>query len=98
MLVRGDIMRGKFRKSFSSPIPFEPGKKDTVSFTISDINHCFKKGHRLMIQVQSTWFPLAERNPQQFMNVFEAEEKDFIKATHTIFGSSKVTFYKLEQR
>lgn len=96
MLVRGDVMRGKFRKSFEHPEPFVPNVPDTVQFSINDINHTFRKGHQLMIQVQSTWFPLVDRNPQQFINIFEADKKDFVKATHTVFGQSSITFYKLK--
>jgi putative CocE/NonD family hydrolase len=81
MLVRGEIMRGKFRKSFENPEPFKPGKMEQVKFELPDISHTFKKGHSLMIQVQSSWFPLADRNPQQFMNIYEAEDKDFIPST-----------------
>lgn len=81
MLVRGEIMRGKFRNSFETPVPFKPGKIETVKFELPDIAHTFKKGHRLMIQVQSSWFPLADRNPQQFMNIYEAKESDYKKAT-----------------
>lgn len=96
MMVRGEVMRGKFRNSFEKPEPFEPGKLTDVQFTINDINHTLKKGHRLMIQVQSTWFPLVDRNPQQFMNIFEANEIDFIKATHQVDGQSSVTFYTIQ--
>lgn len=96
MLVRGDVMRGKFRKSFEKPTPFIPNTMDTVQFTINDINHSFRKGHKLMIQVQSTWFPLVDRNPQQYINVFEADEKDFVKATHTVYGQSSVTLLRLQ--
>lgn len=85
MLVRGEIMRGKFRNSFETPSPFKPGKIETVKFELPDIAHTFKKGHRLMIQVQSSWFPLADRNPQQFMNIYEAVEADFKKATIRIY-------------
>lgn len=81
MLVRGEIMRGKFRNSFEKPVPFKPGKIETVKFELPDIAHTFKKGHRLMIQIQSSWFPLADRNPQQFMNIYEAKEADYKKAT-----------------
>ena len=80
MLVRGEIMRGKFRNSFETPVPFKPGKIETVKFELPDIAHTFKKGHRLMIQVQSSWFPLADRNPQQFMNIYEAKDSDYKKA------------------
>lgn len=85
MLVRGEIMRGKFRNSFETPAPFKPGKIETVKFELPDIAHTFKKGHRLMIQVQSSWFPLADRNPQKFMNIYEATPNDFQKATIRIF-------------
>ena len=88
MLVRGEIMRGKFRNSFETPSPFKPGKIETVKFELPDVAHTFKKGHRLMIQVQSSWFPLADRNPQQFMNIYEANEADFKKATIRIYHDS----------
>ncbi|ULQ57407.1 CocE/NonD family hydrolase [Flavihumibacter rivuli] len=81
MLVRGEIMRGKFRRSFEQPAPFQPNKIDQVKFTLPDVAHTFRKGHRLMIQVQSSWFPLMDRNPQQFMNIYEAKDSDFRKAT-----------------
>lgn len=89
MLVRGEIMRGKFRNSFEKPEPFKPGKIETVKFELPDVAHTFKKGHRLMIQVQSTWFPLADRNPQQFMNIYEANPEDFQKATIRIHHDAK---------
>lgn len=85
MLVRGEIMRGKFRNSFEKPEPFKPGKIETVKFDLPDVAHTFKKGHRLMIQIQSSWFPLADRNPQQFMNIYEAKPEDFKKATIRIY-------------
>lgn len=85
MLVRGEIMRGKYRHSFEKPEPFKPGKTETVKFALPDIAHTFKKGHRLMIQVQSTWFPLADRNPQRFMNIYTAEKSDFQKAAIRIY-------------
>lgn len=84
MLVRGEIMRGKFRKSFEKPEPFKPGKVENIRYELPDVSHTFKKGHRLMIQIQSSWFPLADRNPQQFMNIYEAELKDFIPSDITI--------------
>jgi len=78
MLVRGEIMRGRFRNSFEKPEAFVPGKIETVRFQLPDVAHTFRKGHRLMIQVQSSWFPLVDRNPQQFVNVYTCTEKDFI--------------------
>lgn len=80
MLVRGEIMRGRYRNSFEKPEAFEPGKVTTVKFDLPDIAHTFKKGHRLMIQVQSSWFPLADRNPQQFVDIYHCDDKDFIKS------------------
>ncbi len=80
MLVRGEIMRGKYRKSFENPIPFKPNSVEQVKFELPDVAHVFKKGHRLMIQIQSSWFPLADRNPQTFVNIYEAKASDFVKA------------------
>jgi hypothetical protein len=85
MLVRGEIMRGKFRKSFSNPEAFTPNKVEEVKFDLPDVAHTFKKGHRLMIQIQSSWFPLADRNPQKFLNIYEANDNDFQKATIRIY-------------
>ena len=85
MLVRGEIMRGKYRNSFENPEAFSPNKITTVKFTLPDVAHTFKKGHRVMIQIQSSWFPLADRNPQKFMNIYEANESDFQKATIRIY-------------
>jgi putative CocE/NonD family hydrolase len=94
MLVRGEIMRGKFRNSFESPAPFTPNKIERVKFELPDIAHNFKKGHRLMIQIQSSWFPLADRNPQKFVNIYEADIADFQKATirihHDATNSSNI--------
>ena len=81
MLVRGEIMRGKYRNSFETPAPFTPNKIEKVKFDLPDVAHTFKKGHRLMIQIQSSWFPLADRNPQKFVNIYEADITDFQKAT-----------------
>ncbi len=84
-LVRGDIFRGKFRTGFDKPTAFEPGKPTVVKFTLPDTCHAFRPGHRLMIQVQSTWFPLADRNPQTFTDIYNAKETDFVKATHRVY-------------
>ena len=94
MLVRGEIMRGKFRNSFEKPEPFTPNKVTRVKYELPDVAHTFKKGHRLMIQVQSSWFPLADRNPQQFMNIYKADEKDYKKANIKIYhsGSNQTKF------
>jgi uncharacterized protein len=85
MLVHAEIMRGRFRNSFEAPEPFKPGKIESVHFAVPDVAHTFKKGHRLMIQIQSSWFPLADRNPQQFINIYTCEDKDFIKSDIKIY-------------
>lgn len=88
-LVRLGVMRGKFRNSFEKPESFIPGKVTRVKFDLNDIYHTFKKGHRLMVQVQSSCFPLFDINPQKFVNIYSADEKDFQKATHKVFLSGK---------
>jgi putative CocE/NonD family hydrolase len=85
MLVRAEIMRGKFRNSFEKPEPFIPNKITHVKFELPDVAHTFKKGHRIMIQVQSSWFPLGDRNPQKFMDIYKANDSDFQKATIRIY-------------
>lgn len=89
MLVRGEIMRGKFRNSFSNPTPFIPNKLETVKFDLPDVAHTFLKGHKIMVQIQSTWFPLMDRNPQQFMDIYKADDKDFKKATIKILQGNE---------
>jgi len=89
MLVRGEIFRGRYRKSYEAPSAFTPGKAEQVKFELPDIAHTFKKGHRLMIQIQSSWFPLADRNPQQFINIYQATPKDFIKSDIKIYHNSQ---------
>jgi uncharacterized protein len=84
-LVRGDIFRGKFRTGFDAPAAFEPGKPAVVKFTMNDTCHCFRPGHKVMVQVQSTWFPLADRNPQKFCDIYAAKETDFKKATQRVY-------------
>jgi hypothetical protein len=86
-LVRGDVFRGKFRNSFEKPEPFEPGKPATIKFEIPDIFHTFRRGHRVMIHVQSSWFPLVDRNPQTFVNIPTAKPEDFRKASQRIYRS-----------
>ncbi len=88
MLVRGEIMRGKFRNSFEQPQAFVPNKPTQVKFTLPDVAHTFKKGHRMMVQIQSSWFPLVDRNPQQFLDIYKATDKDFKKATIQIHHSA----------
>lgn len=84
MMVRGEIMRSRYRNSFEKPEAMIEGKIEKVRFYLPDVLHTFKRGHKIMIQVQSSWFPLVDRNPQQFVNIYQATEKDFIPATHSI--------------
>lgn len=85
MLVRGEIMRGRFRKNFENPEAFIPGTLETVKFELPDIAHTFQKGHKLMIQIQSSWFPLFDRNPQQFVNIYTCTDNDFVPCTINVF-------------
>ncbi|HZD31491.1 MAG TPA: CocE/NonD family hydrolase, partial [Candidatus Angelobacter sp.] len=86
-LVRGEPMRGKFRKSWEKPEPFVPGKREEVSFEMPDINHTFRRGHRIMVQVQSSWFPLTDLNPQTFVDIPAAKVSDFKPATERVYRS-----------
>jgi uncharacterized protein len=86
-MVRSEPIRGKYRNNISKPEPFVPGKITAVNWELQDVLHTFKKGHRIMVQVQSTWFPLIDRNPQQFLNIMKANEADFIKATQHVYTS-----------
>jgi len=94
-LVRAEVIRGKFRNSFEKPEAFVPGKISQVKFSLNDVAHTFKKGHRIMVQVQSSWFPLVDRNPQKFMRIPDAGESDFqkinIKLYHDSVNDSKIT-------
>ena len=89
-LVRGDVFRGKYRKSFETPEPFVPNRPETIKFSIPDIYHVFRPGHRLMVQVQSTWFPLIDRNPQTFVDIYKAVPADFQKATQRLFRTASM--------
>lgn len=93
LLIRGEVMRSKFRKSFSKPEPLTPGKIEHVKFDMQDAAHRFKKGHKIMIQVQSSWFPLVDRNPQKFVNIYKASEQDFQIAKHRLFLSGESSSY-----
>ncbi|HZU08512.1 MAG TPA: CocE/NonD family hydrolase, partial [Pseudacidobacterium sp.] len=84
-LLRGEPMRGKFRHSVEKPEPFAPGKMEEVDFTMPDLYHTFRRGHRIMVQIQSSWFPLVDRNPQTFTDIPNAKPEDFRKATETVF-------------
>ena len=95
-LVRGEPFRGKFRKSFEKPVAFEPGKPDRITFDMPDIGHTFRAGHRIMVQVQSSWFPLTDRNPQKFLDIPNARPADFVKANQRVYlggaDGSRITF------
>jgi predicted acyl esterase len=88
MMVRGDIMRGKYRNGYEKPEPFIPNKVTEVKVPLQDINHTFLEGHRIMIQVQSSWFPLADRNPQKFVDIYHAKESDFQKTIQRVYHVS----------
>ncbi len=85
MLVRAEIMRGKFRNSFEKPEPFIPGKITEVKWELPDVAHTFLKGHRIMVQIQSSWFPIADRNPQKFLDIYKANDSDFQKTAIRIY-------------
>ena len=84
-MIRAEVFRGKFRNSYEKPEPFVPGKITEVKFDLNDVAHTFKKGHRIMVQVQSSWFPLVDRNPQKFMRIPDAGPEDFQKATIRVY-------------
>ena len=86
MLVRGEVMRGRYRNSFEHPEAFTPGKITEVKYTLPDVAHVFKKGHRIMVQIQSTWFPLVDRNPQQFVNIYTCSQQDFVSSDIKIYS------------
>ena len=86
-LVRGEPFRAKFRNSFRKPEPMTPGKPTEISFELPDVYHSFRAGHKLMVQVQSSWFPLVDRNPQKFMEIPKATAADFQKATQRVYRS-----------
>jgi hypothetical protein len=97
--VRGEAMRGKFRKSFSQPEPFTPGKMEKVEWAMPDIDHAFRRGHRIMVQVQSSWFPLVDRNPQKFVDIYNARSTDFVKATERVYrGAGALSGVKVNVR
>lgn len=89
MLVRGEVLRGKFRESYEKPQPFEPGRVTRVRFQTPHIFHTFRAGHRLMVQVQSSWFPLVDRNPQTFTDIYDARPEDFRSATVELHRSRR---------
>jgi putative CocE/NonD family hydrolase len=80
MLVHGEVFRGRYRNSYEKPEAFVPDKIERISFSVGNVAHTFKRGHRIMIQIQSSWFPLVDRNPQQFIDIYQCRDEDFIKA------------------
>jgi len=99
MLVRAEVFRGRYRNSFEKPLAFTPGKVEEVKFELPPIAHCFKKGHR--VQIQSSWFPLVDRNPQQFVDIYHCDESDFVKSEikiyHDVQNASKIILSVINQ-
>lgn len=90
-LVRGQVFRARFRDDFEHPKPLRPNHPENIRFELHDVLHTFKRGHRIMVQIQSSWFPFIDRNPQEYVpNIFEAEADDFRSAIHTIFRRSSM--------
>jgi putative CocE/NonD family hydrolase len=87
MLLAGEVFRSKYRNSFENPEPMIPHQITNIQYDLRDKYHCFRKGHRIMVQIQSTWFPVIDRNPQKYMNIYQATERDFQKAVHTVHRS-----------
>jgi putative CocE/NonD family hydrolase len=91
-LVRGEPFRGRYRRDPGNPVAFVPGAPDSLHFVMPDVDHTFRKGHRIMVQVQSSWFPLTDRNPQTFVaNIFEAKPEDYKSATISVFHTQTMT-------
>jgi hypothetical protein len=90
MLLAGDILRGKFRKSFSHHDPMVPEQPAVIEFALGDKYHTFLKGHRIMLQIQSSWFPMFDRNPQKFVDIYHAKDSDYQKATQRVFRSKSL--------
>ncbi|GLB52341.1 glutaryl-7-ACA acylase [Neptunitalea chrysea] len=93
MMVRSEVMRGRFRNSFETPEPFQPNKVEEVNIKLQDVLHTFKKGHKIQVQIQSSWFPLIDMNPQTFVkNIYKAKPEDFKKQTHRVYNMSTIEF------
>ena len=89
MMVRSEVMRGRFRNSYEHPEPFVPDEPTRVRVPLQDVLHTFRAGHRIMVQIQSTWFPLVDRNPQTYVeNIYLADEADFVTATQRVYSSA----------
>ena len=101
MLVRGDIFRGRYRHGFDRPEPFVPGRVEKVRFTMQDIAHAFLPGHRMKVQIQSSWFPLFDMNPQRFVDIYQATKEDYVPAEVTVYMDrerpSRVVFRRMEE-
>jgi hypothetical protein len=95
-LVRGDVMRAKFRESVTTPTPLTPGQVTRLDFAMPDVFHTFRRGHRMLVQVQGSWFPLVDRNPQVFTDIYSAKVGDFRRATQRVYRGagqgSRLTF------
>lgn len=78
LMIRGELFRGRFRKGFDNPLPFKPEEITPVNYTLYDVAHTFLPGHRLMIQIQSSWFPIIDRNPQRFIDTYHCTVEDFV--------------------
>ena len=89
-LIRGEPFRGKYRNSWENPEPFTPNLPTAVNFTMPDVMHTFRRGHRIMVQVQSSWFPLTDRNPQVFMRIPDAKPDDFKAASQRVYRSAQL--------
>ena len=90
LMVSNEVFRGRYRRSFEAPAPIPANQVQDYRFSLHTQNYTFKAGHRVMVQVQSTWFPLIDRNPQTFTkSIFDAEEKDFVRATHRVYRSAR---------
>jgi len=93
-MIRSEIIRGRFHNRFEKPEAFTPGKIEEINLELQDVLHCFQKGHRIMVQIQSTWFPLADLNPQKYVdNIYQAKSEDFVSATHRVFHDAQHESY-----
>ena len=88
MLLAGEVFRSRYRNSFSKPVAMVPNQPTKIEFDLRDRYHRFLKGHRIMVQMQSTWFPVIDRNPQTFVNIYKAKPEDFRKATQRIYRTA----------
>jgi len=93
VMIADEVLRGKYRNSFEVPEPVPSNEVVEYTIDLYTKNHCFKKGHKVQVQIQSTWFPLIDLNPQTYVpNIFKANAEDFKKQTHTVYTSSSIEF------